>query len=171
LNAACGMTDQVRILEGSATARSAPAASFDRACSHGAAMSIADKASFLREASRVLKAGGRLVPLQHNSGPHGPPTFRLPWAAVPEDSFLASDEETSRDLREAGFEVISLRDTTREDLAAQSGLRREIEVEGRPALGMHVPVGDRPRQQRDNSYQAVLHGQTRMVAIVARKPC
>jgi ubiquinone/menaquinone biosynthesis C-methylase UbiE len=57
LNAACGMTDRVRILEGSATALPLPDASIDRAYSHGVVMSIADKTGFCREAFRVPQTG------------------------------------------------------------------------------------------------------------------
>jgi hypothetical protein len=95
--------------------------------------------------------------------------FPVPWAATPEDGFLATDEETRRDLTAAGFEILSFQDTTQDDLAAQTELRRRIAMEGRPALGMHVLVGDRLRQQRENSYNALRDGRARMVAITAGK--
>jgi hypothetical protein len=49
-------------------------------------------------------------------------------------------------------------------------LRRKAEVEGPPPLGMQVLIGDRLRQQRLNSYNALRDGRSRMVRIVARKP-
>jgi hypothetical protein len=117
----------------------------------------------------MLKPGGRLVLFQQNAGPNGPPELTVPWAAAPEESFLATDEDTHRDLTEAGFAVVSLRDATQENLAAQTALRRKIEVEGPPPLGMHVLIGDRLRQQRLNSYNALRDGRARMVEIEARK--
>jgi len=110
------------------------------------------------------------VLFQHNAGPNGPPEFPVPWAAAPEESFLATDEDTHLDLTEAGFTMVSLRDTTQENLAAQTALRSKIEAEGPPPLGMHVLVGDRLQQQRTNSYNALRDGRAQMVEIVARKP-
>jgi uncharacterized protein (DUF302 family) len=65
--------------------------------------------------------------------------------------------------------VVHVRPYDAGKLASQS-LRRTVEAEGRPALGMHVLVGDRLRQQRENSHRALLDGRACMVAIVARRP-
>ncbi len=112
LNAACGMTDRVTILEGSALDLPVPDAAFDRAYSQNVIMNIADKPRFYREAFRALRPGGMLALSNLCAGDAGEPYFPVPWAATRDTSFLATVEQTRADLIGAGFEIVSFEDTT-----------------------------------------------------------
>jgi ubiquinone/menaquinone biosynthesis C-methylase UbiE len=171
LNAASGMADRVRILETSALALPLPDASFDRAYSHNVVMNIADKAAVYREAFRVLKPGGRLVLLHVNAGPNAPVEFYpVGWASVPENSFLATHEETRRDLEAAGFEIVAFREGTPATAAELAAARRKLEVEGLPPLGPYVIRVDSALQLQLNGLRAREDERVAEVQIVARKP-
>jgi sarcosine/dimethylglycine N-methyltransferase len=170
LNAACGLTDRVTILEGSALDLPLPDESVDRAYSHNVVMNIADKPRFCREAWRVLKPGGALALVNACAGPAGEPYFPVPWATTPATSFLATPEETRADLLAAGFAVVSFRDTTEAGLAGQIRHRERLTREGPPTLGVHVILGQRMREMQINSARSLEDGRTRTIEALVRKP-
>src|SRR3954447_13234738 len=107
LNAVCGMTDRVTIVEGSALDLPVPDAAFDRAYSQNVVMNIADKPRFYREALRALRPGGVLALSNVCAGEAGEPYFPVPWATTRDTSFLAAVAQTRTDLEAAGFEIVS----------------------------------------------------------------
>jgi hypothetical protein len=85
----------------------------------------------------------------------------VPWATVAENSFLASDEETRRDLAAAGFEILAFHDTTQVNLSANAAMRRTVETEGQPQAGVHVLMGELYLQSRINVLRAEEEGRIR----------
>jgi SAM-dependent methyltransferase len=171
LNAATGMADRVRIVGGSALALPFGDAGFDRAYSHSVAMNVAGKAGLYREARRVLRPGAVLALSVIGAGPAGAPHLPAPWAAGPAGSFLATPEETRRDLVAAGFAILSFRDATAEAVARQREYRRRLEREGLPALGWHVIMGaERSWTLQADAARSFEEGRLTEMEILARRP-
>jgi sarcosine/dimethylglycine N-methyltransferase len=126
LNSLTGLAERINILHGSALAIPVPDASFDRACSQAVLMNISDKLAFLREAFRVLRPGGLLALSFVGSGPAGEPHYPLPWAATAATSFLVTLDEIRSDLLAAGFQIVTLSDTSAEVAAALTPVLRQL---------------------------------------------
>jgi SAM-dependent methyltransferase len=119
LNRATGLADQVTIKNGSALALPAPSNAFDRAYSQNVIMNIADKRGFYREAFRALRPGALLALSNLCLGNSGAVVYPVPWAETAATSFLVPAEEMESEIRGAGFEIVSFRDTSAEILPAQ----------------------------------------------------
>jgi cyclopropane fatty-acyl-phospholipid synthase-like methyltransferase len=170
LNRITGLADRVTIKNGSALALPVPDNQFDRAYSQNVIMNIADKRGFYREAFRALKPGGMLALSNLCAGNGERLIYPVPWAETSATSFLATPQEMESDLRAAGFEIVSFRDTTAEVEPATRRNRERLENEGLAPLGTHLIVGERLRQMQINSSLNLEQGKVATVEALVRKP-
>ncbi len=170
LNAACGMTGRVTILQGSALDLPVPDNAFDRAYSQNVIMNIADKPRFYREAWRALRPGGVLALSNVCAGEAGEPYFPVPWATTRDTSFLATVERTRTDVTACGFEIVSFVDTTEQHREAARRELARLQRAELPLLSPRLIMGERLRQMRINSVRSQADGRIRTVEVLARKP-
>ena len=170
LTAATGQSEHVRIVHGSALETPFDDAGFDRAYSQNVVMNIADKQAFYREAFRVLRPGGTLALSNLAEGPNGPPYYPTPWANTSATSFLASLVDTRVDLLAAGFEIISIEDTTPRVRPQVIETLKKFETEGFPQRNVYAVLGERFKDFQFNSMRSMRDGRVTTIEALARKP-
>jgi SAM-dependent methyltransferase len=170
LNAATGMPDRVRIIQGSALSLPVPDGAFDAAYSQNVIMNIADKRQFYREAFRALRPGGRLALSNLCAGAAGEPYFPVPWATTRDTSFLVPPEEMHGDLLAVGFELVAFQDTTEAIRAAQQRTRERLERGDLPRVAADVILGPRAREMQLNSIRSTEDRRAATVEALVRKP-
>ena len=134
------------------------------------AMNIAEKNQLYSEMNRVLKPGGRLAIYDIIAGPGGEGYFPVPWARDPSISFLATDEELKTYLTEAGFDIVSWRDTTDVGLAWFAAKSAQIKEQGRPILGYHMLMGDDFLTMARNQLRSFKEDRMALLQVIAQKP-
>jgi ubiquinone/menaquinone biosynthesis C-methylase UbiE len=142
LNALVGLNGRVKVHSGSALEMPFDDDSFDVAYMMHVGMNIEDKPALYKEIRRVLKPGGVLAIYDVLQGPNSEQiTFPVPWATVPETSFLATSNEMGDYLSSAGFSVDTITDRTQ---FAKEFFAAIIPLPGGapPPLGIHLIIGN-----------------------------
>ena len=170
LNAATGLSDCVRVVEGSATDLPFSEAAFDRVYSQNVAMNIENKRRFYAEVFCVLRPGGVFAITQYGAGPCGEPPYPPPWAAGPATSVLSSTQETRADVTAAGFDLVKFLDRTEEILPDLRENRRRLQEQGLPPLGLQTLMGEGIRDLQINVVRSAEEGRLTIIEALVRKP-
>ena len=166
-----GMQGQVSFEQGSALSMPFSAATFDVATLLHVGMNIAEKARLFAEVRRVLKPGGIFGIYDQMREADGDLTFPVPWASVPQTSFVETPATYKRLLTESGFEVIWER-SCREDALASFNQQTAAKPGSTalPPLGVQVTMGLSAAEKMANHRSNIERGLVAPNEIVARAP-
>jgi hypothetical protein len=103
------------------------------------------------------------------AGPAGQVLFPVPWARLPETSFLVTPDRLRQLLEETGFEMSSWEDSTPAAQEWFAGLARNIQEGGFPPLGFHLLLGPDFQLMAQNQRRNLEESRIVLAQVVARK--
>ncbi|OWU69525.1 class I SAM-dependent methyltransferase [Marinibacterium profundimaris] len=166
-----GLSDRVRLVEGSVLDLPLDTGSMDAAYMIHVGMNIADKTGLAREAKRVLKPGGIFAIYDVMQVGEGQMDYPAPWASSSDLSALASPQTYEAALKSVGFEVTDRIDRTAfakqffADLAAA-----QSRADGPPPLGLHLVMGEDTALKVRHMIQNIERGLIAPIELHARLP-
>lgn len=165
-----GLSGQVELHQGDATAMPFTDANFDAAYMLHVGMNIANKAGLFAEVYRLLKPAALFGVYDVMQTSDEPLSYPVPWSSVPGTSALATREQYIMALEQAGFKIIKIRD--RREFAAEffAETRKRMEQAGGSAsLGVHIVMGESAPVKISNMVENIAAGRISPVEIVAIK--
>jgi SAM-dependent methyltransferase len=166
-----GMESQVSFEQGSALSMPFADATFDVATLLHVGMNIGEKARLFAEVRRVLRPGGIFGIYDQMREADGDLTFPVPWASVPQTSFVETPAAYKRLLAECGFEVIWERSCREDALASfNQQMAGKPGSAALPPLGVQVTMGLGAAEKMANHRSNLERGLLAPNEIVARAP-
>jgi SAM-dependent methyltransferase len=143
--------------------------SFDGVWSLQMNMNVDDKLSWLKEAYRVIKPGGRAIFYEVCGNKNKPLHFPVPWAQDSSMSFLVPPALFRSDITSAGFDIEVWNDKT--DLARKA-FKNAKKPEGEPnlpILGVYLLVGDDIQTKAYNLHRNLEEARVSLIETMAVK--
>lgn len=165
-----GLSDRIKLHQGSALALPFETACFDGAYMLHVGMNIPDKQALMGEVSRVLRPGAKFGIYDIMKTGDGDLVYPVPWASTSETSWLA-DPDTYRAAFEAhGFTV--LKETNRRTFALEFFQKMKAAAdaaESPPPLGLHVLMQQSAAEKIPNMVANLAAGRIAPVEMIAEK--
>jgi ubiquinone/menaquinone biosynthesis C-methylase UbiE len=165
-----GLTGQVTLEQGDATAMPFSDECFDAAFMLHVGMNIADKSGLFAEVHRLIKSGTTFGVYDVMLTGDEELTYPVPWSTTPDTSALATQDEYIDALKQAGFGIMTVRN--RRDFAAEffAETRRRMEAAGSsPPLGVHIAMGESAPEKIRNMVDNIAAGRVAPIEIIASK--
>lgn len=164
-----GLSHLVSYSQGNALDLVFPDETFDVVWTQHVAMNIPDKVRLYQEMYRVLKPGGVLAIYDVLAGPLAPVLYPVPWARLPETSFLVSPDELRELLEVSGFVIRCWEDNSAIASGWFASLAKRIETGGLPPLGINLLLGDDFKTMSQNLRRNLEEGRVLLYQVVASK--
>jgi|APSaa5957512535_1039671.scaffolds.fasta_scaffold102120_1 ubiquinone/menaquinone biosynthesis C-methylase UbiE len=165
-----GLEEQVDLHQGSALATGFDNDSFDGAYMMHVGMNIKDKPALFEEVFRCLRPGSLFAIFDVMQTGEGELDFPVPWATESTSSAVTTINNYKSALENVGFVIEAERN--RRDFAIEffEQLRaKTASSKGRPALGLHILMGDTAPVKIKNMVKNIMAGKIAPVELIARK--
>jgi len=165
-----GLSGQVELHQGDATAMPFTDESFDAAFMLHVGMNIANKGDLFAEVYRLIKPGAFFGVYDVMKTSDETLTYPVPWSSVPGTSALSTLEQYTEALAQTGFDIIKIRD--RREFAAEffaETRRRMKQAGGAPPLGVHIAMGESAPVKISNMVENIAAGRVSPIEIFVIK--
>ena len=134
-----GLSDRVDFQQGDATRLSFGENQFDAAMTIHVAMNIKDRDRVYAEAKRVIRSGGVFAIYDVLQGEGGDVLYPVPWARDSHISHLATTDQMTALLANAGFKLLEVTDSTEQNQSWFERMASKTAARISPSAGSSAP--------------------------------